>query len=47
MVEQYLGTGAYSYRDDGWYRRDNLEQVLGSTQEGDILNVVVRPGAAA
>jgi hypothetical protein len=31
FVEQYLGTGAYSYRDDGFDARGDFEQVLAST----------------
>jgi len=31
FVEQYLGTGAYSYRDDVWDARDDFERVLDST----------------
>ena len=44
FVEQYLGTGAYSYRDDGWDARDEFERVLDSTQHGEIMSVVVRLG---
>ena len=43
-VTEYLGTGAYSYRDQGWDDRDNLQAILASTQKGNILNVVVRLG---
>ena len=46
FVEQYLGTGAYSYRDDGWDGRDDLERVLDSTQRGEIVSLVVRLGVA-
>jgi hypothetical protein len=44
FVKEYLGTGAYSYRDEGWNKRNQLEQVLDSTQRGDILTVLVTPG---
>ena len=44
FVGQYLGTGAYSYQDDGWDDRDDLARVMAATQRGDILNVVVRLG---
>lgn len=43
-VGDYLGTGAYSFRDDGWNDRDGLACVLSSTQRGDILNISVRLG---
>jgi len=46
-VTEYLGTGAYSYRDNGWDDRDELQAILASTQKGNILNVVVRLGIAA
>lgn len=45
-VRGYLGTGAYSYRDDGWEGRDDLPYVLSTTQRGDTLNIVVRVGVA-
>ncbi len=44
FVEQYLGTGAYSYRDDVWDARDDFERVLASTLRGEITSVVVRSG---
>ena len=43
FVELYLGTGSYSYRDDGDARGD-FERVLDSTQRGEITSVLVRPG---
>lgn len=46
-VTEYLGTGAYSYRDDGWDNRDELQTLLWSTQKGHILNVIVRLGMPA
>lgn len=44
FIEHYLGTGAYSYRDDGWGARDDFDRVLDSTQRGEIMSVVVRLG---
>jgi hypothetical protein len=41
-VNNYLGTGAYSHRDDGWNRRHRLASVMDATQRGDVLNIVVR-----
>jgi len=43
-VREYLGTGAYTFRDGGWDKRDKLAQVLRDTARGTILNVVVRLG---
>jgi hypothetical protein len=43
-VRQYLGTGAYSYQDDGWDHRNDLARVIAATQHGDIFNIVVRLG---
>jgi hypothetical protein len=42
LVKQYLGAGAYSYRDPGWDRRDDLASVLGANRCGNVLSVVVR-----
>jgi len=46
-VTDYLGASAYSFRDSGWARRNTLAEVLGATQRGDILNVVVRLSCAS
>jgi hypothetical protein len=44
-VSDYLGTAAYSIKDDGWQNRHGLPNVLKATQRGDVLNVVVRLAA--
>lgn len=41
-VKEYLGTGAYSYKDDGWDKRDVLDDVLSATKRGEVVDVVVR-----
>ena len=41
-VKEYLGTGAYSCKDDGWDKRDILDHVLSATKRGEVLDVVVR-----
>ena len=46
-VTEYLGTGAYSYRDGGWVDRDQLQAILASTKKGNILDVIVRLGIPA
>ena len=43
-VKEYLGTGAYSCKDDGWEKRDVLDNVLSTTKRGEIMDVVVRLG---
>ena len=40
-IDQCLGTGAYSYRDD-WDNRDELAKVSDATRRGDILDIIVR-----
>jgi hypothetical protein len=40
-VQTYLGTGAYSFRDPGWNKRDRLTEVLDATAGGPILDIVV------
>ncbi len=42
FVREYLGTGAYSFRDPGWDQRDALARVLEVNGSGEILNVIVR-----
>ncbi len=42
FVREYLGTGAYSFRDPGWNQRDALARVLEVNGRGEILNVIVR-----
>jgi hypothetical protein len=50
-VEDYLGTGAYSFRDAGWDQRDSLARVLDANRQGATLDVIVRlassPGTSA
>ncbi len=41
-VAEYLGTGAYSFRDPRWQNRDPLARVLDANGRGAILNVLVR-----
>ena len=41
-VTDYLGTGAYSFRDPRWQDRDSLASVLDANGRGSILNVIVR-----
>jgi hypothetical protein len=36
-VSHYVGTGAYSHRDDSWHRKDPLSAVLADTQLGDVM----------
>ncbi len=42
LVTEYLGAGAYTYRDFSWKKRNTLAEVLSDTQRGKILDVVVR-----
>ncbi len=42
FVTDYLGASAYTYRDSGRKKRETLAVVLGATQRGKILDVVVR-----
>jgi hypothetical protein len=42
FVRDYLGTGAYSFRDPGWDQRDGLARVLEVNGRGEILDVMVR-----
>jgi hypothetical protein len=41
-VKYCLGTGTYSMEDKGWSARNSLDDVLGSTKHGPVLDVVVR-----
>jgi hypothetical protein len=43
-VKEYLGAGAYSFRDPGWKNRDSLARVLAANGRGATLDVVVRLG---
>jgi hypothetical protein len=40
-VQTYLGTGAYSFGDPGWNKRDPLADVLDATAGGLILDFIV------
>ena len=40
-IESYVGTGCYSFRDDGWAKRDPLDVVLRETKRGDAVDIVV------
>jgi hypothetical protein len=40
-VTEYLGTGAYSFRDPRWQDRDPLARVLDANGRGAIFNVLV------
>ena len=44
-VQNYLGTGCYSYKDD-WDARDPLDQVLANTKSSDVADVVIRLAGA-
>ncbi len=41
-TREYLGTGAYSFRDPGWDSRDTLTRVLEANRRGEILDVIVQ-----
>lgn len=41
-VKYCVGTGAYSMADEGWTGRSTLDDVLASTKNGPVLDVIVR-----
>lgn len=41
-VKHCVGTGAYSMADEGWSGRSGLDDVLTSTKQGRVLDVIVR-----
>jgi hypothetical protein len=41
-VRDYLGTGAYTYKDAYWDERDDVANVMRDTQRGAVVNVIVR-----
>ena len=41
-VAEYVGTGAYSFKDPRWQDRDSLARVLDANGRGAIFNVLVR-----